>query len=516
MSAITQEIGQQQEAGTKGPLARDLSLSQKTISGMGWTIGTQIPGQASRFLISVILARLLSPADFGLLGMVIVFTGFAALFSDSGFSSALIQCENIEERHSSSVFWITLLIGIVLACFTLGGAPLVAKFYREPRLGPLMAIIALSFPLTSLGVVQKAILTRAMNFRLLGLIEISTVLVSGILAIVLALRGFGVWSLVWQLLLSAALLSLGYWFATRWRPRFILERRAIADLFGFSANLTGFSVVNYWFRNGDNLLVGKFFGSAPLGVYARAYNLMLLPLSQITWVVARVMFPALSRLQHEKERVRSIFLRMLGIISLITFPLMLGLFAVCDHFVVAVYGPVWREMIPVLRIFCVLGMVQSVTSTIGLIFQSQGRADWMFWWGSFSGGSYIVGIIVGIWMGSLVAVAASLLIVAMILLLPSFSISGKLIGMTLADVARHTRGPLGCSGAMALSVWSFGALLPSGWPHWVYLSIEVSFGIVAYVFLIQAADLDSYQELKSIIIRHLRGTVDSAAVPATS
>jgi len=264
------------------------------------------------------------------------------------------------------------------------------------------------------------------------------------------------------------------------------------------------------------MLVGRYFGSAPLGIYSRAYNLMLLPLSQVTWVVAKVMFPTLSKLQNDKVRVKSIYLRTVGIIGLITFPLMLGLLVVADHFVLGLYGSSWAEMIPVLRIFCILGMAQAIASTVGLIFQSQGRADWMFWWGSFSGGVSIIGIIFGVWAGSLAAIAACLLFVTILLLTPSFSIAGRLVGMTARDVVQSLAGVTICSSVMAVSVWAVGGLLLSAWPHWACLSVQVPFGMVVYFILIHVCRLTPYVELRATMMRQVRRNKAASVLPATS
>jgi O-antigen/teichoic acid export membrane protein len=506
MSVVLQETSQPPMAKPTGDASSGGDLSRKTIAGLGWSLGTQVLSQGSRFLISVILARLVAPADFGLLGMVLVFTGFAGLFGDFGFGQSLIQREKIEERHRSSVFWLSMAIGFLLAGITVVAAPLTGHFYREPRLVPVMMLIAVSFPLGSLSIVQKALLSRDMKFRALGLIDVATTVISGLAAILLALRGFGVWCLVWQQILSCVGVVIGVWWMLGWRPHLTFDRGAVAELFGFSANLTGFSVANYWFRNADNLLIGRYFGSAPLGIYSRAYNLMLLPLSQVTWVVAGVMFPALSKLQNDKMRVKDIYIRMVGIIGLITFPMMLGLLVVADHFVLALYGPAWAEVIPVLRIFCILGMAQAISSTVGLIFQSQGRTDWMFWWGSFSGGLSIVGIMIGVWMGSLAAIATCLLLVTILLVIPTFSIAGGLIGMAVREIMRVTSGVLASAAAMAGLVWALGALLPASWPHWKFLAAQVPFGMVVYILLAHLFRLASYQELRTIIVRQVRAT----------
>jgi O-antigen/teichoic acid export membrane protein len=477
-------------------------FARKTISSIGWTLGFQILTQGSQFLAAVILARLLPPEDFGLIAMVAVFGGFANLFSDVGFGPALIQRQDVEERHYSSVFYFNVLIGFILMASFAMLSSAVARFYSEPRLVSLMIIIGSCFSVTSFGLVQRAILTREMNFRTLGFIDFAAVALSGILAIALALSGLGVWSLAYQSLSQAVLQVIGLWWASGWRPRMLFQRAAIRELFKFSSNLTAFTAINYWYRNGDNLLVGKFFGSTALGVYSRAYNLMLMPLTQITYVVSKVMFPALSKLQDDKPRVKSIFLRSTAMMALVTFPLMSGLFVVADNFILAFYGPHWAGVVPILRVFCILGMFQSI-ATGGWIFQSQGRTDWMFWWGTVNAVLSIAAMFVGVWLGSPMAVAACLVVIGILLTPPGFIIPGKLIGMSLQDVIRNTWGVLACSAIMAGAVWGLGVLLPSDWSHWAFLGLQVVFGVVVYALLIHCARLAPYLELRSIAKRHV-------------
>jgi PST family polysaccharide transporter len=486
-------------------------LPGKTIWGLAWSLGTQLLRQGSQFLITVFLSRLLTPRQFGLVAMVVVFSGFASLFNDLGFGPALVQRKAVEDRHYCSVFWLNVLFGITVAGVLAGTSPLIARLYREPQLIPIVILVGLCFPINSLGLVQRASLTRKMDFRGLGLIDLGSVTVSGIVAIALACWGLGVWSLVCQMLCLAISGVVGLWWVSGWRPRWFFDRAAIRELLGFSSNLTGFTAINYWYRNGDNLLVGRFFGSAALGIYARAYNLMLMPLTQITDVVSRVMFPALSRLQDEKVRVKSIYLRAIAMIALVTFPLMLGLFVVADHFILAVYGTAWAGVIPILRIFCVLGMAQSVSSTVGWIYQSQGRTDWMFWWGTLCALLSIGAMVLGVRLGSTMAVAACLTAMGLLLTSPSFSIPGKLIGMTLRDVAQSTWSVLACATAMALSVWLLGLLLPHSWSDWTHLGVEVSFGAAIYLVLVRLCQLAPYREFRGVLIGQIETTFGPSA-----
>ena len=488
---------------------KKVSLRQKTIMGIGWTTVAQIGKQVLQFIISTILARLLTPQDFGLVGIIVVFTGFAKLFGELGFSAALIQRENLEERHYSSIFWLNLMAGLILTGLIMYIAPFVATFYNEPRLAPLAMLIAVNLLINSLNMVQNAILNRVMDFRWLALIEIATVIVAGVVAIVLAMTGYGVWSLAWQMLAASSITAVGLWCVTDWRPHLLFNLSAVAELLGFSANLLGFNVFNYWVRQGDNLLVGKFIGTAALGIYTRAYSIMSLPVSQVTGVLSRVMFPALSRVQNDKACVKRIYLRALGLIALITFPLMMGLMVVADHFVLALFGSKWSAVIPLLWIFSLSGMVQSISGTVGWIYTSQGRTDWMFKWVLGAGTLLIGSFIVGIWIGKVEAVAASYAFSeSVVLLYPAFAIPGRLIGMTFSEVIRSVAGIFGCASGMAVVVWTLGLLLPSNCPHWGYLAIQVPFGAFVYLAILHLFRVRAYREVKALLIEqwHIRQT----------
>jgi O-antigen/teichoic acid export membrane protein len=478
----------------------EVDLRQKTVAGIGWTFTAQFGRQGTLFLISIVLARLLTPEDFGLLGMIIVFTGFLTLFTEMGFGAALIQREELSDGHYDSVFWLNLGMGVLLTALFIIFSPLIASFYREPDLTPLIRVISINFIFTALGIVQKTILQREMNFRKIAVIEIIAVLVGGALAINMALSGLGVWSLIFQILVASAVASVALWWQSHWRPHFSFDRRAVSDLWGFSSNLLGFSIVNYWTRNADNLLIGRFMGSESLGLYTRAYSTMLMPLSQVTNVLSRVMFPALSRVQHDKIRVKRIYLRSIAMIALVTFPMMLGLFVVAEDFVLAVYGAQWSGITTVLQIFCLVGMLQSIGTTVGWIYQSQGRTDWMFRWGLLVGTLGVLSFIIGVFLGSIEAVALCYAILNFILLYWNITIPGKLIDLKFYEALRSVAGILGCTIVMAGAVWILSLVLPDVWPHWAYLALQSFFGVLVYGALIHLFDIQAYRELRELVI----------------
>ncbi len=352
-----------------------MSLRKKTISGLVWSALSQAGKQVSQFVVTAILARLLSPNDFGLVAMATVFTGFATIFGELGISSALIQKQDVDDRHWSSAFWLNVLMGVFLTIIFYFLSPVVALFYKRPELTFIFQVLSWNFVLVSVTIVQQTILTKEMNFRSLMIRDILAVIVSGVVAIVLALKGWGVWSLVIQALIFTIVNGLLLWILSKWRPKFILSSLAVEQIFHFSANMTGFQIINYFGRNIDQLLIGKFLGSQALGYYSLAYKLMLLPLQNISWMIARVMFPAFSKIQADIHKVRSNYLRLIKAISLVSFPLMILLFLLSPELIRVFWGQKWEPVVMLIRILCFCGMVQSLGTNIGNILLSQGRAD---------------------------------------------------------------------------------------------------------------------------------------------
>ena len=473
------------------------TLRQRTVSGIGWTTIGSIGKQGVQFVISVVLARLLTPEDFGLLGMVLVFTGLALLINDLGFGAAIIQKKEIEEQHLSSVFWLNVVIGLLLAIIMILAAPWIASFYNEPQLEPVVRVMAIIFFVGAFGIVPKNIFSRQMQFRVLTIIDIVAVLIAGLVAIVMALSGFGVWSLVGQsmgfTLISVCLL----WIFSKWRPLFKMQKWAIKELWPFSSNLLGSQLLNYGVRNVDYLLIGRFLGSDNLGVYTRAYTTMLLPISQVTTILGRVMFPALSRIQTNIPKVKEVYLYANRIIALLTMPLMLGLLVVARPFVLTLYGPKWEAVIPVLQVLCLIGLKQSLGTTVGWIYQSQDRTDLMFRWSIFAFAVTIISFFIGIRWG-VIGVTIAYTVGNYLIWYPSIEIPGRLIDLSFKEFVKNVASVFGCALGMAILVWILGRQFPQEWPYWLQLTLQVGVGGLVYWGLIHIFQIQAYEEAKAL------------------
>lgn len=459
--------------------------------------------QGMGLVVSLILARLLGPSAYGLIGMVAIFTGFGSMFVDLGLASGLVQRKDLEAEHTSSVFWANILMGSILTISMISVAPLVARFYSEPALILIARVSSVAFVLGALGTVQNALLSRDMRFGALAKIDMISTALSGLLGISMALNGNGVWSLVAQSLSATFVRTLGLWGISQWRPKLLFTVKALREFAGFSGNLLGFNAFNYWVRNADNLLIGRFIGSQALGLYSRAYQLMVLPVYQISAVAGAVMFPVLSSVQHDLARVRSIYLRSIGSIHLVTAPIYVGLFVIADTFVGAVLGERWRGLVPVLRILCTCGFFQPVGNSTGWLYTSLGRTDKMFKWGVLTGVMYVVGFFIGLKWG-LLGVTWSYCLVSWVFWYPCWSIPGRLVGLSFAQMLAPLMPSSLCAIAMGIVTWIVGLYLKPVEPTWIVLLTQVASGTAIYCWLVLGLRVKSGKEVLDLIAEQLR------------
>jgi len=477
------------------------NLRQRTLMGLGWNGAARLLGQLLQLAATVILARLLSPKEYGLLGMVLVFTGFASFVADMGLGASIIQRSTVTERHLNSVFWLNVATGIALTAVFALAAPLIARFYQEPELRLLTAAIALSFFLGSLNVVQVALLDKALNFRTKFWIETVSSVASGAVAVVLAFSGAGVWALVGQTLTQAAVRVLMMWSQSSWRPAWSFDFAAIRELMRFSGHLVGFGVVIYWSQNVDKLVIGRWIGSAALGIYSLADKLMRLPIASVTDVTTSVMFPALSFIQDDVESVRRAYLRATRMIALITFPAMVALGVLAEPAILVVYGPKWRGSIVILQLLCFAGLVQSATNTAGWIFMSQGRTDVLFRIGIYTTAVRAIGVLIGSHWGLMGVAWAYVLGGYLFVWYPVWSRAGRIVNLSFTALLRNVAGPLGCAALMGVLLWLSDRWLFGAWVVELRLGIQIVLGVLLYALFARWFRLQAWLEVGDIVLQ---------------
>jgi len=416
-----------------------------------WTGGGQVVRQGIQVGTSVALARLLVPDDFGLLGMALVFTGFAQLFLDFGIGMAIIQARELPPKALSSCFWINFGITLTTVAVLILTSPLIAEFYSRPDLTVVIIVLALSLMISGSGVVSSAILSRGMQFDKVAKAQVlGTVAGSGV-AVLCAWQGFGVWSLVAQQMAGFSAVTYLLMRYARWYPQLEFSWGSIRGMIAFGAGVFGTSLLNFANRNADTMLIGRVLGSGALGYYSLAYQLMLYPLGQVSGVIVRVLFPTLTRLQGDMDRFRSAYLKAVAAIALITFPMMAGLYAVSSDFVLVVFGEKWLPMLPVLQILCWVGMMQSIGTTVGLIYLSLGQVKTLLRINLIFTPLIVASFVVGLTWG-IEGVATAYALVSFSLFYVSLGIAFRLSDIAFREFHDVIGRPLFSASAMMLSV----------------------------------------------------------------
>lgn len=318
------------------------SLKNKTVKGVVWSSVERFSVQGVQFLVMLVIARLLDPKDFGLVGMLAIFLAVAQSLIDSGFSQALIRKQNRTEVDNSTVFYFNIIVSTILYLILYAIAPWVAGFYNEPQLCGLMRVLCLIIIINSFAVVQRALYTASINFKTQAKASFIAAIISGVVGVWLAYNGYGVWTLVWQQLLNAGINTLLLWIYSNWYPRWVYSWKSFRELFAFGSKLLASGLLDTLYTNIYLLVIGKIFNAASLGYYTQADRFTKLSSSNITGILQRVTYPVLCSIQDDDERLREDYRRLLRLSAFIIFPMMCLLAGVAYPLVELLIGEKWR------------------------------------------------------------------------------------------------------------------------------------------------------------------------------
>jgi O-antigen/teichoic acid export membrane protein len=456
-------------------------MRARILSGLAWKSISQVTLLAMRLIVGVVLARLLTPHEFGLAGMVIVFSGLGMLFADLGFAAALVQRRTLSEHDRSTAFWTTLAVGAVL---TLAGVALsgpISDFYGEPAVRPMFAVLSLGFTVGALEATMAALLSRELQFRKLEIRRIIAAVAAAAVGIVAAVLGAGAWSIIYSQLAAGVIAAVLIWTLSPWHPKFQYSFESLRTLGGYSSKVFGWNFLFFLNRNSDNMLIGRYLGASALGLYTVAYSIMLLPLTQISTPVRNVLFPAFSRLQDDPERVASLWLRANRVIAALTLPAALGIIAIAPEFVSVALGERWLDAVPVIRILAWVGLLLSLQRLNGSVLQARNQAGTVLAFAVVAFLASLSAFVIGLQWG-LVGVAASYA-VATTLIQPLFTwLTARSVSLPLLTYARSFSGVAQAAVVMFACVFATKALLvEQGVPTAARLLICVLLGLAVFL-----------------------------------
>lgn len=456
------------------------TLARQASGAMFWIASARLASQLFQVLVAAILTRLLSPEDFGVIAMVLVFSGFLAVISSAGISSAIVQFRDLEREDFGTVLSLSLIVGIGMTVLFAGLAHPIAHFYDLPAIAPVVLVMSASFTISASSRVSTGLLERDLAFRTLAWIRVSAAIFAGLVAVGAALLGASYWALIAQVICNEVATTILVFIAAGWRPRLAFDGRVVRRVVGFSGHLTLFNIVNYWARNFDNLLIGRVLGAAPLGFYNRGYALMLYPVSALTTVVTPVLHPLLSGLQDDIPRMTRAYLRIVRFVAMLAFPLMTGLGLLAPEVIQVVWGPGWERSEPVFRILCIVGAVQALIAATSSIFLARGRANLLFKIGTLNAAVVITGIAAGLPWG-IEGVAAGYGIAACLTAIPTlYWVSTRLLDASPVDVLLVVAKPIALAIIVAIPLLVLNTLLYDNLSALGHLAVGVAVSLIIY------------------------------------
>lgn len=415
-----------------------------------------------QFFSLMLLARLLTPADYGVFAMVTPFVWLLVTMGDLGLASAVLQQPDLNGRQASAIFQVNALAGLALAGLLLACSPLLGFFYGDPRVTEIAAILSLVLVFSGFTAVQQALLRRALHFDVLLRAQIASSAVSSAVAIVLAWNGAGYWALVARALVDPLVYSSVAWVSAAWWPRHAEWGEATKTLLRFGRYYLGSSIIYSLARQADNILIGWRYGSAELGPYALAYRLFFLPVQQITWPLGHVVVPTLSRLRDDPERLKRWYLKLLRLVTLAAFPPFFSLMICADDVVNVVAGPQWSAAADILKILAPVGALQAAYSTCDWLLRSRGVADGSFWWTVISTSACLLGYVIGLPWGA-IGVASGLAAANLMFFLPAFFYATKGTSIRLIDAVKTMLPCFVVTIVAVAAVWALRIDIATGW-----------------------------------------------------
>lgn len=476
-----------------------MNLREKAAKGILWSVIQKWGRAAISVVTFVVLSRLLSPEAFGLVALATAFTVFIELFLDQGFGAAIVQRAELEPEHLDTAFWINILAGILLTAALIAGSGLVAAFFEEPRLAPVLRWLSISFILSALSSTQTSILQRKLAFKNLAARSLGATAVGGVVGIGMAFAGFGVWSLVGQDLVTNLAGAIILWRASDWRPRFNVSVKHYRELFNFGVSIVGNHALTVIIRRSDAFLIGYFLGPALLGFYTIGYQLLLVIIRLVTEVTNSVAFPTFSRIQHEPERMRRAFYNVTQYTSLFAFPVFIGLAVVAPELVLAAFGEKWAPSIPVMQVLSLIGILQSVLFFNGSVIKASGKPSWQFGIMLINAVCSIIGFLIAVRWG-IVAVAASFVIVGYLLAPISYIAVRRLIQIDFRTYLWQFAPSLSASLMMVVVIMGLKYIFrDQSLNVYLELSIYLFSGVLTYVLVIGLTARQLYQELIGLV-----------------
>lgn len=477
-----------------------MSLRKQATSGIVWTFAEQFGNQIVVFIVSTLLARLLLPEEFGLIGMIAIFYAIGNALLNAGLTQSLVRSKKLDQEDYSTVFYYNLISSVFLYFIMFFIAPWVAKFYGYPILTNIIRLYCLSFIIIAFSAVQQAKMTKEMNFKTQTIISLPSVVLGGIVGIYLAYSGYGVWSIVWNQLILASFRSIQLWIYSKWTPSLVFSVSKFKKHFKFGYKITLSSLLIKIFDNLYIIIIGKYFSASQVGFYTRAESMKNLPVSNITTALSRVTYPLFAQIQNDNIRLKRIYKQLMKMVVFVVAPLMLFLAILAEPIFRFLFTEKWLPAVPYFQILCVSGILYPIQAYNANVLYVKGRSDIFLRLTSINKALLVLGIIIGIQFGIF-----GLLYAQVILSLISFFFyahyTNKFIGYSAVQQAKDIIPILILTVIPGLAVF----FLDNNLVHYhdfIRIISGLSLGGLLYIMLSYFLKMESFFELKKIMLKH--------------
>ena len=474
-----------------------MSLKQKTIHGLSWSFIDNFIVQVISTGVYIVLARLIVPEEFGILGIVTFFLAILTSLVDSGFGSALIQKKDCTQVDYCTVFYFNAAIAIILYMLLFVSAPVAESYFDIPGLTLVLKVAGLGLILNAAGTIQFTLLVKRIDFKTKTKISITSDALAGVIAIILAIKGFGVWSLVWRNLLGQLFTVTLLWILNAWRPAIVFSLKSFRELFGFGYKLALSGLIDTIYNNIYYPIIQKNFSSASLGFYTKAERFTNLFSSTLTTNIQRVSFPVLSTIQDDPEKLKKGYRKMIKSTMLITFSLMLGLAAVAKPMIHILVGEAWLPSVPYLQLMCFSAMLYPLHAMNLNIITVKGRSDLILKLEVIKKIIHLPLILVGIYLG-VEALLIGAIVISLIAYFLNSYYSAELINYSAKSQIVDILPLLVVALAVSLIMWSFTFL---EWNNWVTIFLQLFVGAALTILIYEIIGQSDYEEIKEIVLR---------------
>lgn len=471
------------------------NLGNRAKRGLIWNTVERLVTNGIQFILTVILARLLSPDDYGIIAMPAIFLAFAQVLIDSGFANALIRKPDLNEKDLSTAFYFNFFVGLSSYLILFCASPLIADFFNTPILSKLLKVTALVVFLNSLGIVQQAILTKKMDFKTQALVSAISTFLSGAIGVWMAYNGYGVWSLVFQQVSAAFIRVILLWSFGHWHPLKIWSKESFKYLWSFGNKVVIIGFLDTIFNNIYSFVIGKMYNAKDLGNYTRAQQFADLPVNNLSGIIQRVTLPLLSEIQDDNDRLSSIYLRIIRMTALLIVPLMLGLAAMASPLIIALLGDEWIGCVLLFQILCIARIWTPFNAINGNLLQVKGRTDLQL--NLEIAKKIVITIVLACTMfGGVVWLVIGFAICTMIAFIINTYYTKRLIGVSFFKQLKAIIPSLVISFVMAMLILFINKIIDN---IYVNLMADIIIGCIVYFSLSYLFEKESLDELKALI-----------------